>query len=1042
MNTGMRHCLARFALSLVFAVPAMALPNKSNSEECQSFLETSHLDDLSWAMERVAHQDWDELDRRILKLSLAPNDWLSLLQLITLQKPKLVTEKLARLPMPLDHKIQYAAKHLPSHLEVVEQLAQTEDFKHLPSSTRVQLGVALVSSYNNNGSYSRPQLYSDLNLSEKEQTQVFIESLLSKNHKNEFYNQFVQLNPSDFTKISDPTLLAELFQTMVKVSGVNFDGFMKHPEFNQAYRVALAEMTTPTRLNLLMTLAESSNAETKILDLSFIEPAQLLLNRGELLQLIEKALITYTGPDWLSGKMAKGYTTRLVRSLSVEELKDILVGVIRYREPGRENSKNLEKRDAFTLWWMGGSFNFMRFSKDIAEALYHHAPLESISQFHNLEPKGVLKLFLNDNEDLSLSDALVKFSAEYPHLLPLDLVEIFWDKVQDSDVVRELLRYHFEVLPSRTDAPQPGWKPTNSLELICLISGLNYCSTETTRLKDKPGQLYSLLLDIQKPLDQPAFKNIDIAPDALNQRDQFHRFLSVLRDYFYMRGRNEDTWNMITSDLNFEKGITANNIDELTEQIKSLTLEHVQELIVKRSKSESLNFSYEQFHDLIESWGDIEPVVTLISRFSSRNDWNEEIPLLIKVFQASIEGRFQEFKFGLSDKDNARQLDMIDPSLIDEWTQERFLLTSTQESSKSFQDSSEAQSQIIKDIVSTNLNPHWIENKINVSGPSALMAKIDELIKSESQQVRSEITKTNPVDRVKTWIEKLLHSDSLTEYKLPPSDLETLIAHEILEHTVESLDRIEATEHEQIKAWSKLGFGTVIAYPHLIKNEMSSQLISDFKSLEQAIKPEGLELADDGLVFTVLTSAPKLLLTIGDLVNTSSCQNYRTGGMVHTLLGYVIDANIQALASFHLAEKHFSHRRDYEALMAAVAQAKTIEIEWNGNLKVVRFNIKGENRTIETHPLQEAHLRQMVKLGQSKDQKHQPRVGLRLEREYVQNHPALAVMKRNHKLIYDQLSQELNAYNQGSVLMKQTKNPLGVYSDLSKGVHTSDYEVR
>lgn len=47
------------------------------------------------------------------------------------------------------------------------------------------------------------------------------------------------------------------------------------------------------------------------------------------------------------------------------------------------------------------------------------------------------------------------------------------------------------------------------------------------------------------------------------------------------------------------------------------------------------------------------------------------------------------------------------------------------------------------------------------------------------------------------------------------------------------------------------------------------------------------------------------------LLNLTSCQNYKTGSKIQTLLGYVIDANVQALA-----------------------RRLPVNVSWNGNRRV------------------------------------------------------------------------------------------------------------
>ncbi|MBI1860074.1 MAG: hypothetical protein HYR96_04035 [Deltaproteobacteria bacterium] len=191
------------------------------------------------------------------------------------------------------------------------------------------------------------------------------------------------------------------------------------------------------------------------------------------------------------------------------------------------------------------------------------------------------------------------------------------------------------------------------------------------------------------------------------------------------------------------------------------------------------------------------------------------------------------------------------------------------------------------------------------------------------------------------------------------------------------------------------------------------------------------------IVFSAFSHAPRLLLTVGDLVETNSCQNYRTGNRIETLLGYVVDANVKVLVSWVLKQQDFESAADYNAVLDHLEKRKLTEEEvaFDGNLRVLRINLG--KRTIQSRVLGHAYLRQMVKVGQTSSEG----VGLRLEKEYLQEHPLLETMRENHQAIAASVKEAIGAVDGESVTMPASRNPGGVYSDLARGAQTGTYEV-
>ena len=239
---------------------------------------------------------------------------------------------------------------------------------------------------------------------------------------------------------------------------------------------------------------------------------------------------------------------------------------------------------------------------------------------------------------------------------------------------------------------------------------------------------------------------------------------------------------------------------------------------------------------------------------------------------------------------------------------------------------------------------------------------------------------------------------------------------------------------------ARLAQALLANYPELADQDIASQLRDDFKSVERSATLPTSSMSKSGLIFTAFASDPKFLLTIGDLVDTSTCQNYRTGTVIQTLLGYVIDANVKAVASFHLTSANFKTVKDYEEVFQAQRSGLAPGLSWNGNKRVVYFTM-ADGRQIETQPLGHAFLRQMVKVGSVEAENDDVAPALFMEREYLQIHPALERMRQNHRAIYDAVSRDIGAVNEGTVTISASRNPGGHYSDAASGEMTDSYEV-
>ncbi len=161
------------------------------------------------------------------------------------------------------------------------------------------------------------------------------------------------------------------------------------------------------------------------------------------------------------------------------------------------------------------------------------------------------------------------------------------------------------------------------------------------------------------------------------------------------------------------------------------------------------------------------------------------------------------------------------------------------------------------------------------------------------------------------------------EIPVDPSIKKTVAARLLFANVINKITgatkEMNAKTLSRVRSLAKLLQAILSYFPIVGDENEKRQLISDAKSLQQSSEPNVSEVARSGLSFTVLLSDPRSLLTIGDIVNTSSCQNYKFGGQIQSLLGYVEDANVKAIVSFALNASHFSDQKEYDALYRAVS---------------------------------------------------------------------------------------------------------------------------
>ncbi len=598
--------------------------------------------------------------------------------------------------------------------------------------------------------------------------------------------------------------------------------------------------------------------------------------------------------------------------------------------------------------------------------------------------------------------------------LSANIHHLVWDRVRRRDVGLRLFEEAVSLAPAQWAGVQ------NSFDLLTLVTGLPREIGKSTS-ESSVATVYELALEIQKGLSYPAFASLSFENTFFKDRrlSSFIEILTEMRNLKVLLGSTSKAWERVLAIMGINR-ITSESASIIS-RIKTAIEAELKNTIAESLMGLPVDFTYEQFARLSEQWGDIEPIKVLVNRFGEKGDSTalKELPVMARIFELALKGQFEEYKFkgdpqSADDQTRARkQLESL--RSLDQfaaWTRNRATVSLYSPQSV---DLSELERQRIKNfhaIVQTNLLPH-------VGG---------KLVDTERVAVWSrELALGNgPLDQLLALIarqENLFASDARAEARA--RDIFSLVANSLLYmNSVTGLRR-------SIDLLQLLGE----KFPGAIQVSDREQVSADLKALKQSLG--GIETIFNGnvIVLSVLNHDPKFLLTIGDLVNISSCQNFRTGTVIRTLPGYVIDANVQGMAGFVINQKHFYEEADFNFISRALSSGQKVFVEFDGNRRVAVFRYNA--RVIATRFLGYAYLRHIVKLGSTPSGKP----GVYLERAYSQIHPAVAQLHSGVDALLRQVAFEIDADPSGPVTIEASRNPNGHYSDERGGAMTSSYTV-
>lgn len=622
------------------------------------------------------------------------------------------------------------------------------------------------------------------------------------------------------------------------------------------------------------------------------------------------------------------------------------------------------------------------------------------------DPAGFLHAhFLNPNQPYCIRSIpevrrdLRTIADADPTILPHRFVATAWDRVERLEAGLGILR----VAMKRELAGMS--VPDDSLTLLADAMGYDAAAVCGMACSDNTlGDLYELSLDIEACCEHPPFAGIAIDPRLWHGEDlkRFIAVLGLLRDLHHLRGNGEVAWRTLVNELGLPvTGITIDNVAALGPQIEQWIAHQVIVMLQDAFHTTTFEATYAQLAALQKAWGDLTPIYTLLARFQGKPEWRDEIPALAQVFAAALEGRFAELKFG----------DFLSTALRTEWQRPRSRLSIATRPSKA--NILAERGATLREVIDDNLIPHSAHlhmDKAIASAESYALIDAITAAKDAPQALCMQLKAAAPLNRL-------------------PSHRATM--------------HLAAIALTGILAYRDDGLEQVVRLARFLLDNravlpLTAEIVDDLDAVVACCRLP-MDGAEEHLVFTTTCWDPRFLLTIGNLVRTSSCLNCRTGSHIEALLGYVLEPGVQGIASFILAPRHFARPQDYARLRAAVAVEVPIAHRFDGNRRIAHFRFEDEGgmHEIMTTPLAQAHVRHILKLGIMTTKQ----LGLKRERAYRQLHPAVFTMKRDVEAITAELAGALGAVRDQPTTMTASRNPGGVYSDAARGIQRKEYII-
>ncbi len=543
-------------------------------------------------------------------------------------------------------------------------------------------------------------------------------------------------------------------------------------------------------------------------------------------------------------------------------------------------------------------------------------------QLLTLDPLSAL---VNHFEDFELIQDIGLIQSTLLELgFPEEKTKMIYDRIRRRDVGLWFLEY--------IAADEYSKNATDSVDVLKNITNANFDSRQLRSMSENTlATLTEFLIEIHKYVkrDNRLWRRID--PDLYDKKNikDLISFFGIFNSYYKTVHNGHAAYVDVFVGLLNDVELRTDNIVELTELTKQAMIKSVNRLL----NTSNFEFNIESYQKLLSEWGDLEPIWVLISRLSEKNPG--EVEVIRTIFKHSLEGTFKDYKFNTKDK----QLQMLSPEQLEHWKEPEAIVNVGGQVSTLAEQISQSQ-EMVNQIVESNLHPHWSEFYESLN----LKDSVEDISSSKFNNLLMELTVSQ--DNPKEIIQNL----SKSKARLALSIINRLIgSFEVYSDDIETTKKVMTAIKLYLFNLDDMVKNSDLKYSpqeYLAIKDLVSQVIIDVNDIVKKITSVFTEADDRSIIATVKNSDPKLLLTIGDVVCTSSCQNYRTGSVIRTLPGYVIDGNVQAVVTFDLKSTDFQRGDFFKLLSWVEGKDDPYLVEFDGNLR--QFTFTKNNTSIVT----------------------------------------------------------------------------------------------
>ena len=405
--------------------------------------------------------------------------------------------------------------------------------------------------------------------------------------------------------------------------------------------------------------------------------------------------------------------------------------------------------------------------------------------------------------------------------------------------------------------------------------------------------------------------------------------------------------------------------------------------------------------EIAQRWGDLTPITVLLGRFARSHPY--EIPALREVVDHVIQGTFFQYRYDLE----RGQLGGFTPAMVERWRENPHRLAFCRAGESS---------ELSNDRALAGAQRNYEQLLAHVSG----IANVGDVAEGCSLEDARSLARCK--------------QDVFAEYY---RTIEKKRPGGSLPHIIGSVGELLREGDREGVALFLRNFATIKSRvaSHL-PQEIRLQLLADLNAIAEVVKERTVDKSKGYVVFTTLTDDPKLMLMVGDLVNTSSCQNFRTGSVVETLLGYVMDGNIKAVLSFAIAEGNLRNLFTIPHNQLFDPSRYTVNFD-APKLLLTLTDPEGQSRTVS---LGKAIRRRILRVGQ-REEDAQP--AMFAERPYEILHAVTAKIEAEEELLLHSVEKSCGFRPAvGNVEFPASSNPFGVYSDHGQGVMIGEYLLK